>query len=271
MSFNLGWQNFEQEVNRADDKINLAKASLFYAQAEYPDLDVEKYLNILDAMAKDITDRLPEERYPLKVIKTINDYFFNLLGYKGNSKNYYDPRNSFLNDVLDRRTGIPITLSVIYLEIAKRLNFPMSGVGMPGHFLIRPTFESSGIFVDVFNRGEILFKEDCAAKLEQLYQKPVPLKPQFLANVSNRHILVRMLTNLKYIYLSSNQLSKALDIISGILMLFPDNPKELRDRGLIYYQLDRPQQAYQDLEYYLAILPNAEDATIIRKLLERKI
>lgn len=271
MSFNLGWYNFEQEVQQTDEKLDLAKASLFYAQSEYPDLDIDRYLNILDAMAEDITYRLPEERYPLKIISIINDYLFNDLGYKGNNKKYYDPRNSFLNDVIDRCTGIPITLSVIYLEVAKRLNFPMAGVGMPGHFLISPTFESSGVFVDAFNRGEILFEQDCAAKLEQLYQKSVPLKPQFLANVSNRHILVRMLTNLKYIYLSSNQLSKTLDIISGILMLFPDNPKELRDRGLIYYQLDRPQQAYQDLEYYLTILPNAEDATIIRKLLDRKI
>lgn len=271
MSFNLGWHNFEQEVNQVDEKISLAKAGLFYAQAEYPNLDVENYLSILAVMAKDIKERLPAERYPLKIVKTINNYLFNDLGYRGNNKNYYDPRNSFLNDVIDRCTGIPITLSVIYLEIAKRLDFPMAGIGMPGHFLIRPIFEESGIFVDAFNQGEILFEQDCSAKLEQLYQKPVTLKSHFLAPVSNRHILVRMLTNLKYIYLSNNQLSKSLDVISGILMLFPDNPKELRDRGLIYYQLDRPQQAYQDLEDYLAILPNAEDAIMIRKLLEQKI
>ncbi len=271
MKFNLGWQNFEQEVDRADDKISLAKAGLFYAQSEYPNLDIEKYLNILSAMADDINQKLPAERYPLKVVNTINDYLFTDLGYQGNSENYYDTRNSFLNDVIDRRTGIPITLSVIYLEIAQRINFPMTGIGMPGHFLISPDFEESGIFVDVFNQGEILFKEDCLAKLEQLYQKPLKLEPHFLAKVSNRQILARMLTNLKYIYLSSNQLSKSLNIVSGILTLFPDNPRELRDRGLIYYQLDRPQQAYQDLECYLAILPNAEDATIIRKLLEKRL
>ena len=270
MNLNLGWQKFEQEVNQADDKIDLAKASLFYAQSEYIDLNVDKYLNILDAMAEDVNQRLPVERYPLKVIKTINNYLFNDLGYYGNNKNYYDPRNSFLNDVIDRCTGIPITLSVIYLEIAKRIGFSMVGIGMPGHFLIRPDFQESGIFVDAFNRGEIMFEQDCLDKLEKLYQKPIKLEPRLLAMVSNRQILARMLTNLKYICLSNNQLSKSLDIISGILMLYPDSPKELRDRGLIYYQLDRPQQACQDLECYLAILPNAEDATMIRKLLNKR-
>ncbi|MDJ0691151.1 MAG: transglutaminase-like domain-containing protein [Xenococcaceae cyanobacterium MO_188.B32] len=271
MNINLGWQNFEQEVNQADDQINLAKASLFYARAEYSNLDVDKYISILDAMAEEISRRLPEERYPLKIMKAINNYLFTELGYRGNNQSYYDPRNSFLNNVIDRRTGIPITLSVIYLEIAKRIDFSMVGVGMPGHFLVRPTFQDSGIFVDAFNQGEIMFKQDCLNKLKKLYEKPIKLEKSFFAPVNSRQILLRMLTNLKYIYLSNKQLSKSIDIISGILMLYPDNPKELRDRGLVYYQLDKPKQAFQDLECYLAILPNAEDAMVIRKLLEKKI
>lgn len=271
MNFNLGWQNFAKEVNQADDKISLAKAGLFYAQAEDLNLDVDHYIQVLDNMAEEIEKRLPEKLYPLKVIKTINKYLFTDLGYTGNNQTYYDPRNSFLNDVIDRRTGIPITLSVIYLEIAKRIDFSMEGIGMPGHFLIRPNFEESGIFVDAFNQGEIMFEQDCLTKLQKLYKRQVTLEPNLLATVSNKRILARMLTNLKYIYLSNNQLSKSLDIISGILLLFPGNPKELRDRGLIYYQLDQPKQAYQDLEYYLTILPNAEDATIIRKLLDKTI
>ena len=271
MNINLGWQNFEQEVDRVDDQINLARASLFYARAEYSNLDVDKYISILDSMAEEINRRLPEEHYPLKIIKAINNYLFTELGYRGNNQSYYDPCNSFLNDVIDRRTGIPITLSVIYLEIAKRIDFSMVGVGMPGHFLVRPNFEESGIFVDTFNQGEIMFKQDCLNKLKKLYQKPIKLEKSFFAPVNNRQILLRMLTNLKYIYLGNKQLSKALNIISGILMLYPDSPQELRDRGLVYYQLDKPEEAYQDLECYLAILPNAEDAMVIRKLLEKKI
>ena len=271
MNFNLGWQNFEHEVNQADEEINLAKASLFYAQGEYPRLDVERYLSVLDTMAGEVEARLTERRYPLQIIKTINNYLFNDLVYRGNTKTYYDARNSFLNDVIDRRTGIPITLSVIYLEIAKRINFPMVGIGMPGHFIIRPNFEDAGIFIDAFNQGEILFEQDCVKRLEQVYQQSIKLEPRFLAPVSNRQILARMLTNLKYVYINNQQLSKCLAVITGILMLFPDHPHELRDRGLIYYQLNQPQKAYQDLECYLAILPNAEDASMIRNLLAKRI
>jgi regulator of sirC expression with transglutaminase-like and TPR domain len=269
MDYRLAWQSFYQEINRADEDIDLAKASLYYAQAEYPNLNIQKYLNILDTMAEEIQTKLPQNRYPLKVINTINQYLFDDLQFQGNDQDYYNPANSFLNEVIERRTGIPISLSVLYLEIAKRINFPMVGIGMPGHFLIRPEFEEAGIFIDVFNQGEILFQQDCAERLQQLYPHPIELEPRFLAAVSSRQILARMLTNLKYIYLNRKQFSKVLATIDGILMLFPDNPNELRDRGLLYYELDQWDKACLDLEYYLAMLPNAEDADMIRLLLAK--
>ncbi|BAU66320.1 hypothetical protein STA3757_37240 [Stanieria sp. NIES-3757] len=269
MDYQLAWQSFYQEINRADEDINLAKASLYYAQAEYPSLNIEDYLNKLDTIAEEIQARLPQRRYPLKVINTINNYIFDDLKFKGNQQDYYNPANSFLNEVIDCRTGIPISLSVLYLEIAKRIDFPMVGIGMPGHFLIRPEFEEAGIFIDVFNQGEILFQQDCAERLRQLYPQPIKLEPRFLAAVSSRQILARMLTNLKYIYLNRKQYSKVLAVIDGILMLFPDHPNELRDRGLLYYELDQWDKACLDLEYYLAMLPNAEDADMIRLLLAK--
>jgi regulator of sirC expression with transglutaminase-like and TPR domain len=269
MDYQLGWQNFEQEINQADEDIDLAKASLDYAQAEYSNLDVQEYLDTLDIMAAEINSRLPQSRYPLKVINTINNYLFEDLKFQGNTQDYYDPNNSFLNKVIERKKGIPITLSVLYLEIAKRIDFPMIGVGMPGHFLIRPEFEDVGIFVDPFNQGEILFEQDCAERLQQLYQQPIELEPRFLAAVTSRQILARMLTNLKYIYLNRRQFNKVLATINGILMLFPHHPNELRDRGLLYYELDQWNQACLDLESYLTILPNAEDADIIRLLLAK--
>ena len=269
MDFPLGWQNFYQEIDRPDEQINLAKAALYYAQVEYPDLDPEEYLNALDTMAEEIKELLPATPYPLKVIKTINQYLFDDLGFQGNTSDYYNPSNSFLNEVIDRRTGIPLTLSVVYLEIAQRLDFPMVGIGMPGHFLIRPDFEDAAIFVDAFNRGEVLFEQDCEDKLSEIYQQPVKLDKRFLAPVSNRQILARMLTNLKYIYINRQQFTLALATIEGILMLFPQNPKELRDRGLVHYQLSEWQKASQDLEFYLAILPNAKDGNVIRQLLEK--
>lgn len=223
MNFSIGRQNFQQEIERTDSQINLAKASLFLAQEEYPELDPQKYINTLDRMGEEVQKRLTRSPYPLTIIKTINQYFFEEIGFQGNTNDYYDPRNSFLNDVIDRKTGIPITLSVVYLEIAKRINFPMVGIGMPGHFLIRPDFEGSGIFVDVFNRGEILFEQDCEERLRQIYQQPVKLEAYFLAPVSNRQILARILTNLKFIYIDRQELLKAISIVERILLLTPDN------------------------------------------------
>lgn len=269
MENQLLWQNFYQEINQPDEQIDLAKASLYYAQAEYPDLDVQKYLNILDTISLEIKPQLPAKLYPLKVIKTINYHLFDCFKFQGNSQDYYNPDNSFLNRVIELKTGIPITLSVVYLAIAKRLDFPMVGIGMPGHFLIRPQFENAGIFVDAFNRGEILFKQDCQVKLKQIYPQ-AKLNP-ILVPASNKQILARMLNNLKFIYLRQQKLDKALAIISGILNLFPENALEIRDRGLLYYQMNRWHEAVVDLEYFLKIYPNSKDAPTIKMLLEKMI
>jgi regulator of sirC expression with transglutaminase-like and TPR domain len=261
--------NFYQEINQPDAQIDLARAALYIAQAEYLDLDIAEYLNALDVMAAEVEERLPVERYPLRVIQSLNQYLYDDLGYIGNTSDYYDPRNSFLNNVIDRRTGIPITLSLVYLEVARRLDFPMIGINMPGHFLIRPEFQDAGIFVDAFNRGEILFEQDCEERLAQMYGRPVRLQPEFIEPVSNRHLLARMLTNLKLIYLNHKDLPRALATVERTLLLFPDAPRELRDRGLLYYQIGYRSKASQDLEIYLAMVPEAEDADVIRQLLER--
>lgn len=269
MDNQLLWHNFYQEINQPDEQIDLAKASLYYAQAEYHDLDVEKYLAFFETIALEIRPQLPAELYPLKVIKIINYHLFDCLKFQGNSQDYYDADNSFLNQVIERKLGIPITLSVIYLTVAKHLNFPMVGIGMPGHFLIRPEFEDVGIFVDPFNRGEILFKQDCQERLNQIYQQPFEIEPSLFAPVSNRQILGRMLNNLKFVYLHRRELNKALAAMTGILKLFPGNAAEIRDRGLLYYQVNRWQEAVLDLEYFLKIAPNSEDAPTIKKLLQQ--
>ncbi|MBD2578402.1 transglutaminase-like domain-containing protein [Oscillatoria sp. FACHB-1406] len=267
MSHYSARQNFYREINCPDEQIYLAKAALYIAREEYPELEVSKYLNMLDRIAEEIEILLPEKRYPLKTIETINQFLYDNLGFKGNKQDYYNPCNSFLNDVLDRRTGIPIALSLVYLEIAKRLNFPMVGIGLPGHFLIRPTFEGVGIFVDPFNGGEILFEQDCEALLSKLYQQNVQLESNFLAPVTNRQFLARMLSNLKFIYLNQHQLQKALATIERILLLFPTAASELRDRGLLFYQLGEKSKAKQDLEFYLAMAPQATDVDAIRQFL----
>jgi regulator of sirC expression with transglutaminase-like and TPR domain len=204
---------FRTEIDRADREINLSKAALYIAQLEYPDLDIDRYLGILTVMAEEVAQRLPTSRYPLKVIQTINQYLYTDLNFCGNDDDYYNPKNSFLNDVIDRQTGIPITLALVYLEIAKQINFPMVGIGMPGHFLIRPNFEDSEIFVDAFDRGEILFVEDCRQKLINIYQQDMPsLPPEILQPVTNRQFLIRMLNNLQAIYLNQPDFDKAVVI-----------------------------------------------------------
>ncbi len=269
MDNQLLWHDFYQEIARPEEQIDLATASLCYAKAEYPNLEIQNYLNALDAIAIEIGSQLSSTAYPLKIIKAINFELFDGYGFQGNNEDYYNPDNSFLNRVIERRVGIPISLSVIYLAIAQRLDFPMVGIGLPGHFLIRPDFEDAGIYVDAFNRGEILFEQDCQEKLSRIYQQPVELDPAWLAPVNKKQILARMLNNLKFVYLHDRQITKAIATMSGIIKLFPDNAAQIRDRGLLYYQTNRWQEAAVDLEYFLKIAPENEDLDTIQLLLEK--
>ncbi|PAX57181.1 SirB1 family protein [Brunnivagina elsteri] len=269
MNYLLARQYFSQEIQQPDEYIDLAKAALFIAQEEYPHIDPEEYLNGLDTIALDLQERLPRDRYPMKVIQTINQYLYEDLGFAGNTEHYYDPCNSFLNDVIDRRTGIPITLAVVYLEIARRIDFPMVGIGMPGHFLVRPDIADMEIFVDAFHGGEIMFPQDCEDRLSQLYQQPVTLEPKYLPVLSKTQILARMLSNLKYIYLNQQELEKALAAVERILLLTPDSIIEIRDRGLLSYQLGRFHQAENDLQRYLQETPKARDINVIQQLLNQ--
>ncbi len=263
----IAHQRFQRAIAVPDDDIDLAQAALCIAQGQYPDLDPDEYFNALDTMAAEIEERLPAERYPLRIIQAINQYLYQDLGFKGNTEAYYDPRNSFLNEVIDRRTGIPITISLLYLELAQRLDFPMVGVGMPGHFIIRPQVADMALYVDPFHGGEILFAEDCQRRLEDLYQRRIEFRPEMLPDVNPRQILTRMLTNLKIIYLRAEAFGNALNIIDWLLLLSPQDPMELRDRGLVLYELAQWHESLQSLERYLDLVPAAEDARVIRELL----
>ncbi len=258
-----------QELQQPKDQVDLARAALYLAQEDYPDLDVAEQLAIFDAMAESLRETLPQEPYPLKIIRAINQFLFKELGFSGNVSNYYDPRNSFLNEVLARRRGIPITLSLVYLELAKRIDFPMVGVGMPGHFLIRPTVDEMDMFVDPYHGGEILFAQDCRNRFKQMFGDTARLNPQHLEPISPTEFLVRMLTNLKMIYLQQRNVPKALDAIDRILMIYPESVTELRDRGLIYYQQGELSKAYLDLEHYLFEKPDAVDAYEIRQVMHQ--
>jgi regulator of sirC expression with transglutaminase-like and TPR domain len=269
MNISSARQYFYQEIQQPDEYIDLAKAALYIAQEEYPSLDPDEYLNALDVMALELQERLAPERYTLRIIQTINQYLYDDLGFSGNEQDYYDPRNSYLNEVIERRVGIPITLALVYMEVAKRIDFPMVGVGMPGHFLIRADVPDLEIFIDAFHRGEVMFPQDCQELLSQIYQQSMTLQPEFLAAVNKRQFLARMLMNLKQIYINQQELEKALAAVERILLLYPGVALELRDRGLLCYELGRFSQAARDLEIYLAQAPDAKDADIIRQILTR--
>ena len=256
-----------QELQQPDDQVNLARAALYVAQEEYPNLPLSAYLSQLDALARDLGRRLPSDRYPLRLIRGINDYLFDHLGFAGNDEDYYDPRNSFFNEVLSRRLGIPLTLSLVYLELAQRVGLAMAGVGLPGHFLIRPTGEDLGIFVDPFHRGEILFEQDCQGLLHQLFGDSAPLDRRYLEPLRPTAWIVRMLSNLKMIYLNQHQRSKALAAIDRILLIQPTAVSEWRDRGLIYYQDGDLEAARLNLERYLYQDPEARDGGQIRQVI----
>jgi regulator of sirC expression with transglutaminase-like and TPR domain len=258
-----------QELQKPGADVDLAKAALYLAQEEYPNLDIEAQLAILDDMAETLRKQLPKEPYPLKTIRALNHFIFDELGFQGNFKDYYDPRNSFLNEVLARRMGIPITLSLVYLELAKRIDFPMVGIGMPGHFLIRPTVDEMDVFIDAFHEGEVLFAQDCNDRFKQMFGDGANLSLRHLEPVSATEFLVRMLTNLKMIYLQQRDVVRSLDAIERILLIYPEAVSERRDRGLIYYQQGELSKAYLDLEHYLYEKPDAMDAYEIRQVMHQ--
>lgn len=268
MSFSIARQRFSSAIQGDDANIDLAYAALCIAQEEYPDLVPETYLAALDDMAARLAAQMPRERYPLRVLQAINRFLFDELGFRGNEADYYDPRNSFLNQVLERRTGIPISLSLVYLELAQRIGFPMQGVGMPGHFIVRPRVEDMQIYVDPFNKGEILFMEDCQRRLEALHGQPLEMTPEMLPEVSSRQFLTRMLTNLKIIYIQREAFGKALAAVERLLLLSPDQPIELRDRGLLLYELEQWHEAIAPLQRYIELRPDAQDAVQIYELIQ---
>ncbi len=252
-------KTFEQLVTLPDPAIPLAEAALLMACEEYPQLELSPYLDQLDAMADMAQETLLDGDTPIQRIEKINTLLFETLGFRGNTDDYYDPRNSFFNDVLDRRVGIPITLSTVYLEVSRRLNLPLVGVGLPGHFIIKFADRNNEFFLDPFNRGEIMTREDCRRLLHERYGDSVEFSDRLLARVTNRQILSRMLNNLKLIYLKAQAFDKGLAIVDMMLMANPDDFEQLRDRGLLRLQLRQFEAATKDLNQYLTSVPAADD------------
>jgi len=258
---------FRRVVAQAGDDFDLARAALAIAQDEYPALEQEVYIARLDKLAARARDLSGGESDPYRLIAAVNHVLFTQEGFRGNRGDYYDPRNSFLSDVLERKKGIPITLSVIYMEVARRAGLPLHGVGFPGHFLVKYESDDEEIVIDPFDKGEVRTLEELQTLLDGLYNGKVALRPEFLAPVTNRQIIHRMLNNLKGIYLSEENLVKALSAAERLVILDPASAPEIRDRGVLYLKLECFQQAINDFEAYLRLAPDASDAEDIREQL----
>ena len=256
---------FSRLVRRPEAEIDLAEAALLIAKEEYRDLQVPHYLARLDEMAVAVRARAGGETDPQSLMCWLSDYLFRDLGFRGNTEDYYDPRNSFLNEVLDRRLGIPITLSTLYIELGRRLGVPIHGVGMPGHFLVKCVTPRAEIVIDPFNQGAVVTSADCQRLLDQISGGKLTFEPRFLANIGTRHILTRMLNNLKAIYVNRQEFGKALGVVERLLLLDPESATEIRDRGLLLFQLKRYPEAMADLQRYLQRAGSAEDAETIRE------
>ncbi len=253
-----------------DASIDLAQAALLIAAEEYPELDALSYLSRLEELAARVRVCLEEETFSptnlpvptnpaFHTLHALNAVLFDQEHFRGNRTHYYDPQNCFLNRVLERRLGIPLTLSLLYMEIGKRVGLQIEGIGMPFRFIVRCSAEGSSVYIDPYERGKFLSIADCRNRLKQIFKNEQDHDSMWLEPLSHKQILVRMLINLKHIYIHKKELLRALDACDRILLLNPSIPIELRDRGAINFQLKRYSRALHDLHAYLALSPHADD------------
>jgi regulator of sirC expression with transglutaminase-like and TPR domain len=259
-------RRFAEIALRDDNQIRLDEAALLIAAEEYPSLRLDAYISALDEFALDAKLRMSPADDPEACVLQLRDYLFGDLGFSGNQEDYFDARNSFLNDVIDTRTGIPITLSLVFIEVARRLRLRLCGVGMPGHFIVRFDKDNgTALLFDPFNAGRMLTEDDCREMVSGMYGDALAFHPSFLRAVSPRQIVMRMLQNLKGIYSRSGEHSKCLDVVEQGMLLKPDDARNLRDRGMALVGLGRLHEALEDLEEYLRQIPRASDKSEVRE------
>jgi regulator of sirC expression with transglutaminase-like and TPR domain len=260
---------FSEVASRNESDINLAEAALLIAAEEYPRLDVGLYLEKLENFGKRVRERAENAASITDVIASLNSTLFDELGFQGNRENYYDPRNSFLNEVIDRRSGIPITLSVIYIEVARQIGFPIHGIGLPGHFIVASFNSGEDVFIDVFNGGRLLHENALADLVAGMSSGRLQFNAAHLMPVTKKQILTRMLSNLLGIYAGSQDYRRAIASIERILLLLPDSLPHIRDYGLLLAHIDKNSSAIEQLEKYLRQSPEADDAATIKEQIQK--
>jgi regulator of sirC expression with transglutaminase-like and TPR domain len=248
-------------------EVTLDIASLELASIEFPGLEAAPSVSRLDELAAEIASQLAPDAVPLEFIRVANLVLFHQVQFRGNDGEFYDPRNSCLNSVLSRRIGIPITLSVVYMEVARRLARPVYGVGLPGHFIVAYEDSESRYWIDPFHFGRLLSFTDCMNLARQTAGVDLRSNPAVLAPVNKRQILVRMLSNLKAIYLRGQAFEKARQVLDLLIEAMPDYPEEYRHRGLIHLKQMNHRAAKADLETYLRLEPDSPERPQVEKQL----
>ena len=252
----------------ASARVDLATVALLLARDEYPRLDVEAYLSEIQAMGREARSLM---RGSLRTrLEGLCRYLFHDLGFVGNTQDYYDPRNSYLSDVIDRHTGLPIALSVVAMILGEQTGLTVHGVGLPGHFIAKAVDKrGEEMLFDPFNGGKVLTPAECVKLVEQTTGNPFTPSPSALAPVPLGMIVLRMLNNLKAVYLQRGDFLRGVRIIERLCQLTPDNPLELRDLGACLLRANLPGRAIDPLETYLKARPDAGDEQDVRKLLNQ--
>jgi regulator of sirC expression with transglutaminase-like and TPR domain len=258
-----------EAVQKSERDLELGRAVLFIAQEEYPQLPVERYMMRFDALAEAAKDRLDNETAAPVVLRELIHTLYEREGFRGNTESYHDPRNSLLNDVLDRRLGIPMTLGIVMLEVGWRLDLPLEGVNFPGRFLVRYKGATEHLLVDPFDGGRIRFEDEAQELLDKVYGGMVRMQDQFLRSATKRDMIHRLLVDLKGLYVNVHDDERALSTIERLLLLRSDSSGERRDRGMLLVKLGRASEAMEQLQEYLDYTPQAADAPRVRSLLER--
>ena len=269
MDMNITPSERLSEIIRADEsEWSLAEATLLIATVEYPDLDIPCYLQRLEQLADTVAARAQAFNSALDRVTELNLFLFEDQGFGANADDYYDPRNSFLNQVLDRRLGIPITLSILYMEVGKRLSLGLQGVSFPGRFLVKFAHTQGEIVVDPFARGVSLGVTELEALLKSSFgdaHTQLPPLGQLLAAAGKKDILVRLLRNLKSIYLHTRQMPKALSMLDLMLLVEPGLIDEWRERGELYQRLECFRPALQDYQHYLDVAAGTAHSDEVRR------
>ena len=247
---------------------DLALGALLIASTDDSNVDIDGVMGNLDRMAAAASSRIPDDGNELQQLNAVTDLLFGVIGLSGNRDDYYDPRNSYLNHVMERRLGIPVTLSLLCMEVGRRAGVPILGIGMPGHFLIRHRDEP-GFFVDSFNGGLLLSQDECGALLREAAGDAVRLESHHLNPVSPREMLARILRNLKAIYWDREDFDRCITTIGALMAVLPDRPEEQRDRGVVHLKAGNRRESAEDFAAYIELAPNAEDVETVRNALAR--